>query len=354
MEDRRLRYEGSPTASITILRQRAKLLAVIREFFDTRGYFEVDTPLLSADIVIDAWLEPFVAAWVPDATNWRRDDQLRYLQTSPEFAMKRLLAAGADSIYQLSKVFRNGEIGLRHNPEFTMLEWYRCGDDLPALMKTTEELVKQVFKCSEGLISSDPELSVPQLMGRVLNRPDFQRLTYEDAFIRYTNCSALDGSMADLRQVAFKRCLVPPPGLLDDDRDGWLNFLLAELIEPNLGVDCPVFLTNYPASQAALAKLSADGRTSERFELYLDGIELCNGYYELTDPVVLRERMKEQSRIRSQVGLRPLPVMNRLLVAMEAGLPPSAGNALGVDRLIMLALGKQRLSDVIAFPFEIA
>ncbi|WP_029247554.1 EF-P lysine aminoacylase EpmA [Schlesneria paludicola] len=348
------RGEGWPTASITVLRQRAKLLAAIREFFDTAGYFEVDTPLLSADIVIDAWLDPFVATWIPDPTNWRRDDHLRFLQTSPEFAMKRLLAAGADSIYQLSKVFRNGEIGQRHNPEFTMLEWYRCDDDLPSLMKTTEALVKHVFTCSKDLMGVDHERQIPRQMARVLSVTPFQRLTYEDAFVRFADCSALDGSMAELRQIASKRGLVPPPGLLNEDRDGWLNFLLAELIEPNLGRDCPVFLTNYPGSQAALARLSADGRTAERFELYLDGIELCNGYHELTDPVVLRERMTEQSRLRSQAGFRPLPETNRLLVAMEAGLPSSAGNALGVDRLIMLALGKERLSDVIAFPFEIA
>ena len=354
MDQPQPKFEGSPTASMTVLKQRAALLAAIRSFFDSDGYFEVDTPLLSADIVVDAWLEPFVADWIPDATNWRKNGQPRYLQTSPEFAMKRLLAAGADSIYQLGKVFRNGEIGRLHNPEFTMLEWYRCGDDLSDLMDTTESLVKEVFDCGRKLIEAHGDASLPTGIARVLNANRFARLTYEDAFLQETGFSPVECSIADLRAIASRRGLVPPPGLHGDDRDGWLNFLLAELIEPNLGCDCPTFLTNYPASQAALARLSRDGLTAERFELYLDGIELCNGYFELTDPQVLRERMAEQANVRSAAGVRPLPSMNRLLAAMEAGLPSAAGNALGVDRLIMLALGKERVSDVIAFPFEIA
>jgi lysyl-tRNA synthetase class 2 len=343
-----------PTASIVTLRQRARLLATIREFFDSAGYFEVETPLLSTDIVLDAWLEPFVADWLPLPTEWTAGGEHRFLQTSPEFAMKRLLAAGADAIYQLGKAFRNGEFGQRHNPEFTMLEWYRQGDDLAALMSFTESLVRRVISVGTGLLGPDRIPGPTSLPDRVLLPDPFERLTYNDAFVRHTGHSVLLCLEDELQAIAAERDLVPPPGLATNDRDGWLNFLLAELIEPHLGRGRPTFLTSYPASQAALAKLSDDGLTAERFELYIDGIELCNGYDELTDAQGLRVRNFRQAELRSAAGLRPLPAESRLLTAMDAGLPPSSGNALGVDRLIMLALGKDKLADVISFPFNIA
>ena len=347
-------HDFLPTASIVTLKRRAKLLATIRDFFDSSGYFEVETPLLSADIVTDAWLEPFVADWIPLPTEWNRIGDRRFLQTSPEFAMKRLIAAGADSIYQLGKVFRNGEFGQRHNPEFTMVEWYRVGDNLSALMSCTQSLVQRVVSVGADLVNSDEEPVLTELASRVLHPAGFERLTYQDAFLRKTGCSVLTCKMSELHAVAGQQGLVPPPGLAADDRDGWLNFLLAELIEPSLGRERPTFLTNYPASQAALARLSPDGVTAERFELYLDGIELCNGYDELTDPDALRKRIREQAEQRAESGLRPLPANSRLLAAMDAGFPPCSGNALGVDRLVMLALGKSKLAEVIPFPFDIA
>ena len=373
-----------PSASLTALRCRAALLKVIRRFFDDAGYFEVETPILSADIVVDAWLEPFVTDFLSVPQQWSQSGQPRYLQTSPEFAMKRLLAAGATAIYQLGKVFRNGEVGQRHNPEFTMVEWYRVGDDHLAQMQFTEKLVQTVFNaaCEFGepmkgadvhfprlyQESAPPELIVSRewnkrrmnLASRVATPEGFERLTYDDAFERFAGCRVLTSDMHDIRAIAQRRELVPPPGLAPDDRDGWLNWLLAELVEPNLGKDRPTFLYNYPASQAALARTSLashgpDRTTSsvaERFELYIDGVELCNGYHELTDPSILRQRIVEQSALRSEAGLRPLPHESRLLAAMESGLPASSGNALGVDRLIMLALGASELADVIAFPFD--
>lgn len=343
-----------PTASLLALKQRAKLIATIREFFDEAGYFEVETPLLSADVVVDAWLEPFVADWHPLSTDWVSGRQPRYLQTSPEFGMKRLIAAGADAIYQLGKVFRNGEFGQRHNPEFTMLEWYQRGSDLFDLMKFTESLVKRVISVGTTLIAAQQETVARSLLNRVFHPQGFERLSYNDAFLRLTGDSVLESSMMDLHELAEQHGLVRPPGLALDDRDGWLNFLLAELIEPCLGRERPTFLTNYPASQAALAKLSSDGKTAERFELYIDGIELCNGYDELTDAAILRARIGEQATLRSTAGLRPLPSNSRLLAAMDAGLPPCSGNALGVDRLVMLALGASKLAEVIPFPFDIA
>ena len=377
-----------PTANLAALRCRAELLKVIRRVFDDAGYFEVETPILSADIVVDAWLEPFVADFLPSPHQWSQPGQPRYLQTSPEFAMKRLLAAGATAIYQLGKVFRNGEIGQRHNPEFTMVEWYRVGDDHLAQMQFTETLVRAVFAAADEFGASSPKgrnnsaksTSAPRfprlyqatdqmelvvshewdsrranLAHRVASPDGFERLTYDDAFEKHAACRVLTCDMPQLAAIAEARGLVPPPGLASDDRDGWLNWLLAELVEPNLGRDRPTFLYNYPASQAALARTnSPDGgpAVAERFELYIDGVELCNGYHELTDPSILRQRIVEQSALRSAAGLRPLPAESRLLHAMESGLPASSGNALGVDRLIMLALGATELSDVIAFPFD--
>jgi len=341
-----------PTATNLVLRQRARLVAEIRRYFDNAGYYEVETPLLSADTVVDAWLDPFVAEWIPDATRWNQRGQPRFLQTSPEFAMKRLLVAGADCIYQLGKVFRNGELGDRHNPEFTMLEWYRVGQRLSELMALTEQLVQQVFVVARELNPTDEQ--VVQLAEKVGNPGGFLRLTYTEAFEGILGENVLDCSMAALRGVAERRNTVPPPGLDDHDRDGWLNFLLAEFVEPRLGFDCPVFLTDYPPSQAALARLSDDGKTAQRFELYIRGIELCNGYDELTDTTILQKRIQEQLVLRRNAGLRPLPETSLLLKAMEMGLPECAGNALGVDRLMMLALGKSKLSEVIPFPFPIA
>lgn len=342
-----------PTATIETLKHRAKLIAVLRSVFDDAGFFEVETPILSSDIVIDAWLEPFVTQWVQDSKHWQQQGRDRYLQTSPEFAMKRLIAAGADSIYQICKVFRNGELGARHNPEFTMLEWYRRGDDLNLLMNFTESMVRQLF-CASAELPGSNDMARQRAL-RVLQPEGFERLRYQDAFLTYTDCPVLTCHVGELRSLADRQGLSAPTGLGDDDRDGWLNFLLAELIEPRLGRDRPTFLTNYPASQAALARLAPDGMTAERFELYIDGIELSNGYDELTDARVLRERMNQQAAVRSSEGLRRLPMTSQLLAAMDAGdLPPCSGNALGVDRLLMLALGQQDLAGVIPFPFEIA
>ena len=275
-----------PTASLQTLRQRAALLAVIRRFFDDAGYFEVETPLLSADIVVDGWLEPFVADFLPYPQMWVQGGQPHYLQTSPEFAMKRLLTAGAQAIYQLGKAFRNGEVGDRHNPEFTMLEWYRVGDDHHAQMAFTEALVQRVFSAALELNSCesrnddvDPDLARlrQQRLAEIVGDPlGFERLTYDDAFERYAGRRVMHAEMESLNKLAKNHGLIPPPGLADDDQDGWLNWLLAELVEPHLGCDRPTFLYNYPPSQAALARTSSSKRTriAERFELYLDGVEL--------------------------------------------------------------------------------
>ncbi len=320
-----------PTASVEALRFRAKCLTAVRRFFDERGYVEVDTPVLSQDIVIDAFLEPFIVPQTFGGKDY-------YLQTSPEFGMKRLLCGGLGAIYQLGHVFRRGERGENHNPEFTMVEWYRTHDDHFAQMQVVEDLLHVVTQLTAAPIS--------------FPRP-FRRTTYQEAFQRHLGIDPFAATIEDLRQAARERGIVPPPSLSEEDRDGWLNLLLAICVESKLGIERPEFLYDYPASQSALAKTrTTPHHVAERFELYCHGIELCNGYHELLDPAELRRRNAAQQAIRLQEGSPALPLESRLLEAMEKGLPPSAGVALGFDRLVMLLGGYSRIDDVIPFPIE--
>ena len=317
-----------------MLQLRARLLSTLRRFFDERGYFEVDTPLLSHDRVVDPHLEPFVVEGGAAPL---------YLQTSPEFGMKRLLAAGARAIYQIGHVFRAHELGRLHNPEFTMVEWYRAGDTHVEQMQVVEELVVDVVGNSQRPGShATPVVQTP-----------FLRTTYRAAFERHTGSDVFTLTTEQLNDLARARGVSIPASFDPRDRDGCLNLLLAELVEPHLGRERPEFLCDYPASQAAIARIRPDTLpVAERFELYWDGIELCNGYHELTDPVELRRRMAIESQRRASEGLSPLPVSNRLLAAMEAGLPPCAGVALGFDRLLMLAVGAKTIAEVMPFAFD--
>jgi lysyl-tRNA synthetase class 2 len=343
-----------PSATGAVLRARAGVRQLVRDFFASRGYLEVETPILSRDIVVDAFLEPFRTLWAPDERPVAPDDaaagadRVRYLQTSPEFAHKRLLAAGETALFELARVFRQGELGGRHNPEFTLLEWYRVGDTHVEQMAVVEDLVRTVFHATTSFRTADgtadPLSALPT---------PFPRLTYDEAFERCAGRRVLAASLTDLHALAERRGIVPPPGLATDDRDGWLNLLLAELVEPELAREPAVFVLDYPASQAALARIRPDEPpVAERFELYVQGIELCNGYHELRDPAELRARIASQSAVRANEGRAPLPRESRLLEAMEAGLPPCAGVALGFDRLVAKALGLPRVADVLAFPFE--
>jgi len=323
-----------PTATLAVLQWRARLLSTLRRFFDERGYFEVDTPLLSHDRVVDAHLEPFAVAGASHPL---------YLQTSPEFGMKRLLAAGARAIYQVGHVFRAHELGRLHNPEFTMAEWYRVGDTHVEQMQVVEDLVVQIFR--------DAQLAGPNA-ARVPQTP-FLQTTYREAFAKHTGRDAFVMEADKLLELASERGVSIPESFNRSDRDGCLNLLLAELVEPLLGRERPEFLCDYPASQAAIARVRpGTPPVAERFELYLDGVELCNGYHELTDPAEMRRRMAVESRRRASEGQSPLPDSSRLLAAMDAGLPACAGVALGFDRLLMLAVGAQSIADVLPFPFE--
>jgi lysyl-tRNA synthetase class 2 len=310
-----------PTASWERLRQRAALLRRVREFFDARGFLEVQTPILSGDTVVDRHIDPF---WLEEG------GQCWWLQTSPEFAMKRLLASGAGSIYQITPVFRREELGPLHNPEFTMVEWYQIG----AGQEQGLELLG--------------DLALATLGG-----PPAERLTYAEAFRRHVGLDPHTAAPDELVHMARRLGVVAPESFRPDDRDGWLDLLLVERVQPHLGVDRPTILYEYPASQAALARVRpGPPAVAERFELYVSGMELANGFHELTDPAELRRRNAEVNRQREADGKPPLPSESRLLAAMEAGLPDATGCALGFDRLLMVALGVRSIQEVLAFPMD--
>jgi lysyl-tRNA synthetase class 2 len=322
-----------PAANLELLRQRAALLRRVREFFDAREYLEVETPLLSHDTVLDRHLDPFVTRHVPDPTRPGQGTEL-FLQTSPEFGMKRLLAAGSGPIFQITRSFRNGERGPLHNPEFTILEWYRPGDDYQTGIQLLADLA-----C---------ELSGAQKI---------ETLTYAQVFQTHYQLSPHTATLEQLQAAAQQATLVAPTSL-GTDRDGWLDFLLTERIQPRLGQTAPMILCDYPASQAALAQTRFDAAlgcdVAERFELYWRGIELANGYHELLDPAILRARNAANNALRVSDGKPALPVESRLLAVMDEGLPACSGCALGLDRLLMILAGAETIDQVLAFPLEIA
>ena len=341
-----------PTAPLANLRARAAAAAAVRRFFADEGYLDVDVPVLSADVVVDAHLEPLVTAVHRDPAD-RRTGERRYLQTSPEFHLKRLVAAGYGSVWTLARVFRDGEVGPRHNPEFTMAEWYGVGagrDSWRDQVAVTERVFRLMAEGGGRKAEGDEERDSFRLPPS-----PFRLLKYDDAFARFAGAPVLDLAPPDLFALAHDRGVALPAGV-EGDRDGLLNVLLAELVEPHLGTadtGGPCFLCDYPASQAALAAVRRDpGRpaVAERFELYAGGVELANGYQELTDPAELRDRVREQNRLRVAGGLAPLPTESRLLAAMEHGLPRCSGVALGFDRAVMWALGEAELAAVTAFP----
>lgn len=314
-----------PTASWQTLLLRDELLRKLRSFFHQRGFIEVETPLLSADVVVDRHLEPF-AVDVPQGGAPLR----RWLQTSPEFAMKRLLAAGYGPMFQVTRAFRREEQGPRHNPEFTIVEWYRPGDDLHAGIELLSDL-------GEALLA----------------RGAAEAISYQEAFERHAGVDPHMATTAALGEVARQRGVPIPESLAMGDRDGWLDLLLVELVEPRLGRGRPAILYDYPASQAALARVRPGPPVvAERFELYVDGMELANGYHELLDASVLRARNRENNVHRVQHGREALPEESRLLAAMEAGLPGCAGVAMGFDRVCMLAAGVDDIAQVVPFPFD--
>jgi lysyl-tRNA synthetase class 2 len=307
---------------------RAQLLRRTRQFFTVRGLLEVETPLLSAAAASELHLESLEVKR-PGGTT------LGWLQTSPEYPMKRLLAAGSGDIWQLAKVFRGGEAGGRHNPEFSLLEWYRLDWDTAALMDEVADFVREM---ASGLLELGPEL----------------RLSYREAFQRH---AGLDPFAADGPGIAarLRERGVPVPDDLELDRNAGLDLALATLVEPALDPLQPTFLFDFPPSHAALARIRpGDPPVAERFELFLGGMELANGYRELADPLEQQARFEADQAARRARGWPTLPLDHRLIAALAHGLPDCSGVALGFDRLLMIMAGASHINDVLAFPFTSA
>ena len=311
-----------PSPDWSEMRLRAELLRETRDFFHTHHFLEVETPLLSTDTVVDAEIDPLSLSWGPDGQKY-------FLQTSPELCMKRLVAAGGKALFQITRAFRGDECGVLHNPEFTILEWYRVGDSMQEGIKFLSDLFQALMKTKRA-----------------------SSYTYREAFLKFTGLDPFTSEAAEFAQVATANGLAAP-SQLGDDVDDWLDFLLLEMVMPHLGIDAPVILYDYPASQAALANIrQAAIPVAERFELFYQGIELANGYHELCDPHELTRRTAEANAKRKLQGRQALSQSGKLHAAMEAGLPPCTGVALGFDRLVMLAAKKKQLDEVIAFTFD--
>ncbi len=320
-----------PSAGIKALQQRAKILQTIRHFFITRDVLEVETPVLSQAAVTDIHLfcfkTHFNGAQISSAKPDRQGLPL-YMQTSPEFHMKRLLSAGSGCIFQMSKVFRNEESGRFHNPEFTLLEWYRIGFDHFRLMDEMD-----------------------QLLQLILNSQPARRCTYQDAFLEILDVDPLAATLEQLKKSG-ERLNLGDVLNNEQDRDTVLQLLFCFAIEPVIAQDKPCFVYNFPASQAALAKISPDDpRVAERFEVYFKGIELANGFHELSDLQEQLRRFEKDNQLRAQKGLAQMPIDLQFIESLPF-LPDCAGVALGIDRLVMLATDKKHIDDVISFTIK--
>lgn len=313
-----------PTTTCEARVARAALLRLIRDFFYTRNVLEVDTPLLSAGTVTDEHLDAFETPFHFSSTG---EPVRLFLQTSPEYAMKRLLCAQSGSIYQICKAFRHEGEGRWHNPEFTMLEWYRIDFDHFALMNEVDELLQLVLNTKAG-----------------------EQISYQHAFIEYLDVDPLNTSDEVLVDIMTKENIdIHAPETLGFDSK--LQLLFSYCIEPKIGQQRPCFVYNFPASQAALAKINeSDPRVADRFEVYFKGVELANGFNELSAAHEQRSRFQQDNEKRQQAGLATKPIDENFLCALEAGLPSCAGVALGIDRLLMLKVGAQHIQEVISFP----
>ncbi len=315
------------SAKIDMLKKRSDLLRQVRAFFYDRSVIEVDTPILSQAATPDVHLPSLSTQIdVPGQSGL----QSYYLHTSPEYPMKRLLCEGSGDIFYLGKVFRNGDLSPRHQIEFTMLEWYRLGFSMQDLIGEVVELINQVLPTSR----------------------EFELLSFQQAYAKYAGIKDVLGADAS----SFKQCLkthgVPEVvGVEADDIDLWRQLVLTEVIEPQLGRDQISVITLFPAKDAALARINpADPRTAERFEVFVDGMELANGYYELADAEIYRQRFNESLQERKRLGLPAVPLDENLLTTLGASpLPDCSGVALGVDRLFMLQQGYQSIDQAVCF-----
>ncbi|TWH04827.1 MULTISPECIES: EF-P lysine aminoacylase EpmA [Pseudoxanthomonas] len=315
-----------PSAQIEALRLRARLYALVRAFFAERGVLEVETPILSEAGNTEPNIESFTTRF---SGHRSAGADLRWLRTSPEYPLKRLLAAGIGDCYELGRVFRNGEAGGRHNPEFSMLEWYRVGWDHLRLAEETVELVRAAL----ALAGRDAEV---------------RSTTYRQLYLDLAGVDPFLASEAELR-ACLDGIAIDPDGL---GRDDWLDLVMTHRIQPSFAADRITVVHDWPASQCALARIRpGDPPVAERFELYLGPLELANGYHELTDAAEQRARFQRDGRVRAGRGATQPPLDERLLAALQAGMPDCAGVALGIERLLMALAGTGRIADVLAFDF---
>ena len=321
--------EWQPTCTTDMLRLRAQLFDKIRNFFSERAVLEVETPLLGFGCGTDPQLDFFKTDYCSPPLQ-----HTLFLQTSPEFAMKRLLASGSGSIYQICKAFRNGESGRFHNPEFTLLEWYRVGFTLLELMDEIAELMALLFKDFIALNSH-------------------QRFSYQEIFHRYTDLNPLDFSYKSYCDYAQANDIEEAVSICGYDHGLWLDFIFSHNIQPNLGQNGVCMIFGYPACQSSLARINKDNsKITDRVEVFIKGIELGNGYYELTDAKEQNKRFDEEIAVRHQ-RMRPATVKDKhLIAALEQGLPECSGMAIGLDRILMLMSGSATIADVLNFPID--
>lgn len=318
-----------PTCSIELLRLRAKVLENIRQFFSARAVLEVETPLLGNSCGTDPELDYFSTEYHSPP-----HQPTLFLQTSPEFSMKRLLAAGSGSIYQICKAFRNGEYGRFHNPEFTLLEWYRVDFGLSELMDEIAELMITLF---DGHKTLGPT----------------QRFSYQELFQLQTGLNPLIFSYQDYCSYAVENRLPEAVNICGHDHAAWLDLIFSHVIQPKLGENSVCMVYGYPACQSSLARINSnDSLITERVEVFINGIELGNGYYELADAEEQERRFVREIAIRQQRN-RPIPVKDeRLVAALRAGFPDCSGMAIGLDRLLMLLAKRSTIDEVVSFPIQ--
>lgn len=308
-----------PSASLEMLRQRAAILASIRQFFTARNYLEVETPIMSRFGISDVYLSNIKAAF---------REKPYYLHTSPEYFMKRLLAAGSGSIFQLARVFRDDELGRWHNPEFTLLEWYRLDFDHHQLMDEMDELLQQILQTKPML-----------------------RKTYQHVFTESCAIDPFQASIQELNACLSRYDLANVLPTNETDIDQYLFLLMSHVVEPHLAKQpIPIAVYDFPISQAALAKTK--NGVAERFEVYYQGVELANGFHELTDASQQRQRFDEDNRCRQERGFSTSPLDEYLLSALQHGLPACSGVAMGIDRLVALALNQSSIANTLSFDFS--
>jgi len=312
-----------PSCSLEALQLRAAVLHDIRAYFYVQNVLEVETPILCRSIGTDPYLDFFATSM---------GDTALYLQTSPEFSMKRLLAAGSGAIYQITKSFRQGESGRYHNPEFTMLEWYRVGFNLADLMDDVERLLVPLLRKSNFLES-------------------VQRLSYVDVFTQYTGLNPLEFSVLEYQQVAENLGFVDASTLCGNDHALWLDFLFSQCVQKKIAKNHLCLIYNYPACLPSLARLNKDNcLLVERVEVFIDGVEIGNGYFELTDAVEQEARFEQEILQRERNKALAVEKDTRFLAALKSGLADCSGIAIGVDRLLMILGKKEKIDEVLTFP----